>query len=66
MTRDEAIHILRICQKHHLPKPQRTNTGDDYELRWTAQVFTARARDYDAALHLCRYMYYERKGRSLG
>lgn len=65
MTQQEAAHILNLCKRHELPRPKRHHAGDDYELRWEAHVFTARARSFDAALHLCRYMFAERKGRAL-
>lgn len=65
MTQAEALHILNLCKRHELPRPKRRPSGGEYELRWATQVVTAHCRSFDAAIHLCRFMYKEKKGRSM-
>ena len=66
MTYEEARHVLSICKVHSLPRPHRSPRmdRDGYQLSWKTKSIRFHVNDYDAALHFCRALFVEQRGRS--
>ena len=66
ITSDRAEYLLSICEEHRLPSPTVHKTSDpNYRyLYW--EKLSINASTYKGAIHLLRFMYYERQAGALG
>jgi|GEM_PF-4043335 len=68
MTKNEAAKLLRICQKHNLPKPYIRKGqlgGKQYEVHWKTQRMKVVYRRFEAAMEFVSSMLWE-KGEGWG